>query len=72
MRTLPRGRTIRDDKDWWAIEILAWRWAQATAGEAWTPEMARIARLSLNSYRKHFKERAREKRMMGGILWDWS
>ena len=62
LRTLRRGRAIKNDRDWWNVEVLAWRWARATLGERWTPEMARIARLYLNSYKKYFKERAFLKR----------
>lgn len=50
MRTIPRGKQLRQ-KDVLGYEVLAWRWAQATLGDAWTPELSRIARKSLNSYR---------------------
>jgi len=38
-------------------EMLAWRWAQVTMGELWTPEVMRMAVLCMKTYRDGFRRR---------------
>lgn len=68
LRTIPRdypfydGHTLKR----FHLEVLAWKWARATMGDKWTPEVAHYAAVSLNTYRKARLDFKRRWRMFFG------